>query len=57
MGSGRVDGRSAISLEVFRSDLKSDMEIEFIRWKVNMVGEVRGFGIICIERKLECDQR
>ena len=46
MSSGRVDGGSVISLEAFRSDVKSDMEMELIRRKVNVVGAERGFGII-----------
>ena len=46
MSSGRVDVEAVNSLEAFRLDVKADMEMEFIRWKVNVVGGVGGFGII-----------
>ena len=37
-----------ISLEAFRSDVKSDMDMEFIRWKLNVVEGVRWFSVIWI---------
>ena len=42
MSSGRVDGGSVTSLEAFRSDVISDMEMEFIRRKVNVLGGLEG---------------
>ena len=46
MSSGIVDGGSVISLEEFRSEVKSDIEMEIVRRKVNVVGGVGGFGVI-----------